>query len=59
MNGKERDRCQTRSAHNTCNIKTPGFSFQTSESQIDRWWMIASGGVNDSLQVKADKGAHE
>lgn len=48
-----------RSAHNTCNIKTPGFSFQTSESRIDRWWMIASGGVNDSLQVKADKGAHE
>lgn len=59
MNGKERERCQTRSAHNTSNIKTPGFSFQTSESQIDRWWMIASGGVNDSLQVKADKGAHE
>lgn len=32
---------------------------KTSVSQIDRWWMITSGGANDSLQVKADKGAHE
>lgn len=48
MNGEEIEGCQMRSARNTCKIETPGFSFQDSESQIDRWWVLASGGANDA-----------